>query len=93
MLQLIHTGDTEPDETLSTRRVHVSYTERGQFIHGIDKEFTADFNEIQKEIEQETFRVAGQNEGVPSSQYWGLEDSDSVLYNLSNMSPQKCWTF
>ena len=29
----------------------------------IDKKFT-DFAEIRKEIEQETFRVAGQNKGV-----------------------------
>lgn len=29
----------------------------------VDKRFT-DFNEIRKEIEQETFRVAGQNKGV-----------------------------
>ena len=29
----------------------------------MDKRFT-DFNEIRKEIEQETFRVAGQNKGV-----------------------------
>ena len=29
----------------------------------IDKRFT-DFDEIRKEIEQETFRVAGQNKGI-----------------------------
>ena len=29
----------------------------------MDKRFT-DFNEIRKEIEQETFRVAGQNKGI-----------------------------
>ena len=56
MLQLIHT--TEPKETSPS----TSYTEWGQFLH-IDKRFT-DFNEIRKEIEQETFRVAGQNKGV-----------------------------
>jgi len=39
-----------------------SYSEWGQFLH-IDKRFT-DFNEIRKEIEQETFRVAGQNKGI-----------------------------
>jgi dynamin 1-like protein len=38
------------------------YTEWGQFLH-VDKRFT-DFGEIRKEIEQETFRVAGQNKGV-----------------------------
>ncbi|TCD69056.1 Dynamin- GTPase protein [Steccherinum ochraceum] len=53
VLQLIHTP--EPDPT-------TSYTEWGQFLH-IDKRFT-DFNEIRKEIEQETFRVAGQNKGI-----------------------------
>lgn len=39
-----------------------SYTEWGQFLH-IDKKFT-DFDEIRKEIEQETLRVAGQNKGI-----------------------------
>lgn len=34
----------------------------GQFLH-IDKKFT-DFGEIRKEIEQGTFRLAGQNKGV-----------------------------
>ena len=56
VLQLIHTA--EPKETSS----NPSYTEWGQFLH-IDKKFT-DFHEIRKEIEQETFRVAGQNKGV-----------------------------
>ena len=37
-------------------------TEWGQFLH-VDKRFT-DFNEIRKEIEQETFRVAGRNKGI-----------------------------
>ncbi|KAH9991155.1 Dynamin central region-domain-containing protein [Russula vinacea] len=36
--------------------------EWGQFLH-VDKRFV-DFNEIRREIEQETFRVAGQNKGV-----------------------------
>jgi len=39
-----------------------SIREWGQFLH-IDKKFT-DFHEIRKEIEQETFRVAGQNKGI-----------------------------
>nr|VWP00095.1 Iron transport multicopper oxidase FET3 (EC (Cell surface ferroxidase FET3) [Ganoderma boninense] len=53
VLQLIHTPvpDTPAD-----------YTEWGQFLH-IDKRYT-DFNEIRREIEQETFRVAGQNKGI-----------------------------
>ncbi|KAL4251569.1 Dynamin protein dnm1 [Abortiporus biennis] len=58
VLQLIHTPIPEPDATNSTP----SYTEWGQFLH-IDKRFT-DFNEIRKEIEQETYRVAGQNKGI-----------------------------
>ncbi|EMD39365.1 hypothetical protein CERSUDRAFT_134404 [Gelatoporia subvermispora B] len=53
VLQLIHTPVTEPEPT---------YREWGQFLH-IDKRFT-DFSEIRKEIEQETFRVAGQNKGI-----------------------------
>uniref|UniRef100_A0A8H7XSY5 Dynamin protein dnm1 n=1 Tax=Psilocybe cubensis TaxID=181762 RepID=A0A8H7XSY5_PSICU len=55
VLQLINTP--EPTDTSSS-----VYREWGQFLH-IDKKFT-DFAEIRKEIEQETFRVAGQNKGV-----------------------------
>ncbi|KAG6917098.1 hypothetical protein DXG01_003918 [Tephrocybe rancida] len=57
VLQLIHTPiPAEPSPNAPP------YTEWAQFLH-IDKRFT-DFNEIRKEIEQETFRVAGQNKGV-----------------------------
>ncbi|KAF5379430.1 hypothetical protein D9615_006518 [Tricholomella constricta] len=57
VLQLIHTPiPAEPSPTAPP------YTEWAQFLH-IDKRFT-DFNEIRKEIEQETYRVAGQNKGV-----------------------------
>ena len=55
VLQLIHTP--VPETTASP-----TYTEWGQFLH-IDKRFT-DFDEIRREIEQETFRVAGQNKGI-----------------------------
>ena len=54
VLQLIHTPT--PEDSSQT------YTEWGQFLH-IDKRFT-DFDEIRKEIEQETYRVAGQNKGI-----------------------------
>ncbi|GJE93832.1 Dynamin-related protein [Phanerochaete sordida] len=54
VLQLIHTP--VPEDSSQT------YTEWGQFLH-IDKRFT-DFDEIRKEIEQETYRVAGQNKGI-----------------------------
>lgn len=54
VLQLIHTP--VPEDGSQT------YNEWGQFLH-IDKRFT-DFDEIRKEIEQETFRVAGQNKGI-----------------------------
>lgn len=54
VLQLIHTPSPDPAAP--------TYTEWGQFLH-IDKRFT-DYNEIRKEIEQETFRVAGQNKGI-----------------------------
>ncbi|TFK73726.1 dynamin protein dnm1 [Pluteus cervinus] len=57
VLQLIHTP--APSESSPSSP---TYKEWGQFLH-IDKRFT-DFNEIRKEIEQETFRVAGQNKGV-----------------------------
>ncbi|KDQ61820.1 hypothetical protein JAAARDRAFT_31294 [Jaapia argillacea MUCL 33604] len=56
VLQLIHVPSPDPDATTS------SPTEWGQFLH-IDTRYT-DFNEIRKEIEQETFRVAGQNKGI-----------------------------
>lgn len=57
VLQLVYTPTpAEPSPNAS------SYTEWGQFLH-IDKRFT-DFNEIRKEIEQETYRVAGQNKGI-----------------------------
>lgn len=54
VLQLIHTPEPDPPTS--------AYTEWGQFLH-LDKRYT-DFNEIRKEIEQETFRVAGQNKGI-----------------------------
>jgi dynamin 1-like protein len=79
VLQLIHTPlpSTTPsskpkrftDEYSSsssseqpTHRPNPTYTEYGEFLH-LDKRFT-DFGEIRREIENETFRVAGQNKGV-----------------------------
>ncbi|KAG9086415.1 Dynamin- GTPase protein [Ceratobasidium sp. 370] len=53
VLQLIHT----PASADGTQPI-----EYGQFLH-VDKRFT-DFGEIRREIEAETFRVAGQNKGV-----------------------------
>ncbi|KAL0061206.1 Dynamin-related GTPase protein [Marasmius tenuissimus] len=55
VLQLIHT----PVPTSATEG---QITEWGQFLH-LDKRFTS-YDEIRKEIEQETFRVAGQNKGI-----------------------------
>lgn len=52
VLQLIHTVP-------STSTPAAEYA---QFLH-VDKKFT-DFAEVRKEIEAETFRVAGQNKGV-----------------------------
>ena len=54
VLQLIHTPVPEDHPP--------PFTEWGQFLH-VDKRFT-DFEDIRKEIEQETFRVAGQNKGI-----------------------------
>ncbi|KAJ4474946.1 Dynamin central region-domain-containing protein [Lentinula aciculospora] len=54
VLQLIHSPILQDSPT--------PYSEWGQFLH-LDKRFT-DFDEIRKEIEQETFRVAGQNKGI-----------------------------
>ncbi|KAI6130208.1 dynamin protein dnm1 [Pisolithus thermaeus] len=56
ILQLIHTPIPDPSASPSAD------TEWAQFLH-IDKRFT-DFNDVRREIEQETFRVAGQNKGV-----------------------------
>ncbi|KAI6023801.1 dynamin protein dnm1 [Pisolithus microcarpus] len=56
ILQLIHTPIPDPSAGPSAD------TEWAQFLH-IDKRFT-DFNDVRREIEQETFRVAGQNKGV-----------------------------
>lgn len=56
ILQLIHTPIPDYPVGSSTP------TEWAQFHH-LDKRFT-DFNEVRCEIEQETFRVAGQNKGV-----------------------------
>ncbi|KAI0315046.1 dynamin protein dnm1 [Amylostereum chailletii] len=58
VLQLIHT----PAPELAPGAPEPTYTEWGQFLH-LDKRFT-DFAEVRKEIEQETFRVAGQNKGI-----------------------------
>ncbi|TFY67611.1 hypothetical protein EVJ58_g1529 [Rhodofomes roseus] len=55
---LIHTPVSEPAPGVPAP----TYTEWGQFLH-VDKRFT-DFDEIRREIEQETFRVAGQNKGI-----------------------------
>ncbi|KAJ7493365.1 Dynamin central region-domain-containing protein [Mycena galericulata] len=57
VLQLIHTPESSDPSPSSP-----TFREWAQFLH-IDKKFT-DFGEIRKEIEQETFRVAGQNKGV-----------------------------
>jgi dynamin 1-like protein len=56
ILQLIHTPAPPSSDPSSAD------TEWGQFLH-VDKRF-ADFDEIRKEIEQEMFRVAGQNKGI-----------------------------
>ena len=64
VLQLIHTPVPSPPSDPSSSDVPSipTYTEWGQFLH-VDKRFT-DFDEIRKEIERETFRVAGQNKGI-----------------------------
>jgi dynamin 1-like protein len=53
ILQLIHT----PSSSTSTNP-----SEYAQFLH-LDRRFTS-FDEVRKEIENETFRVAGQNKGI-----------------------------
>lgn len=74
VLQLIHTplpatsnnseGTPNVGDSLcdSSRLSPPQFAEWGEFLH-LDRRFT-DFNEIRREIENETFRVAGQNKGV-----------------------------
>ena len=53
VLQLIHLPASEMSGGIE---------EYGEFLH-LDRRFT-DFNAIRQEIENETFRVAGQNKGI-----------------------------
>lgn len=75
VLQLIHTplpaphtndsddSDSPPESLNDTSRLSPPQcAEWGEFLH-LDSRFT-DFDEIRREIERETFRVAGQNKGV-----------------------------
>lgn len=63
-MQLIHTPlDPSAKSTAADDSQGSSHpAEWGEFLH-LDRRFT-DFNEIRREIENETFRVAGQNKGV-----------------------------
>ncbi|KAG8834950.1 Dynamin- GTPase protein [Serendipita sp. 399] len=56
VLQLIHTPAPSKDGP------QTQFSEYAQFLH-TDRRFT-DFAEVRKEIEAETFRVAGQNKGI-----------------------------
>ncbi|KAJ9099255.1 hypothetical protein QFC21_004136 [Naganishia friedmannii] len=71
ILQLIHTPARGDGPTMTGGyQVHQQdlpipsppYTEYAEFLH-LNRRFT-DFDEIRREIEAETFRVAGQNKGV-----------------------------
>ncbi|KAK0478681.1 Dynamin central region-domain-containing protein [Armillaria luteobubalina] len=88
VLQLIHTPiPSEPSPNNSP------YTEWAQFLH-VDKRFT-DFNEIRKEIEQETFRVAGQNKGVSklpiSLRIYSPDVLDLTLVDLPGLTKVRQW--
>ncbi|KAG9019102.1 Dynamin- GTPase protein [Tulasnella sp. 427] len=78
VLQLIHTP-ASPNNPL---------TEYAQFMH-IDKRFT-DFEEVRKEIETETFRVAGQNKGISklpiSLKIYSPEVLDLTLVDLPGLT-------
>ncbi|KAF8513007.1 Dynamin central region-domain-containing protein [Hysterangium stoloniferum] len=58
VLQLIN----NPSSSSSSGPSSPQYEEWGQFLH-VDKRFT-EFSEIRKEIEAETYRLAGQNKGI-----------------------------
>lgn len=69
ILQLIHTpakgealGMTGGYQMQDLPTPSPPYTEYAEFLH-LNRRFT-DFDEIRREIEAETFRVAGQNKGV-----------------------------
>lgn len=62
VLQLINTPSSSSN---SESRPASPYSEWGQFLH-VDRRFT-DFHEIRKEIEAETYRLAGQNKGISKS--------------------------
>lgn len=60
-----HSSSSSSSPALSNNqdnRGTAAYAEYGEFLH-LDRRFT-DFNEIRREIENETLRVAGQNKGV-----------------------------
>ena len=84
ILQLVHTPAPDPSSSSSSSQP----TEWAQFLH-IDKRFT-DFGEIRKEIEQETFRVAGQNKGISklpiSLRIFSPEVLDLTLVDLPGLT-------
>ncbi|GJJ11525.1 hypothetical protein Clacol_005758 [Clathrus columnatus] len=62
MPQLVVLINTPSSLTDSESRPTSPYSEWGQFLH-VDRRFT-DFSDIRKEIEAETYRLAGQNKGI-----------------------------
>ncbi|CEH13225.1 dynamin protein dnm1 [Ceraceosorus bombacis] len=69
VLQLVHQpsstnadGEFAGTSTAAPGPGPSSYDEYGEFLH-LDKRFT-DFSEVRREIENETYRVAGQNKGI-----------------------------
>ena len=83
VLQLIHTPASESNPDI---------TEWGQFLH-IDKRYT-DFNEIRREIEQETLRVAGQNKGISKLpihlRIYSPNVLDLTLVDLPGLTKVRC---
>ncbi|NXD32188.1 DNM1 protein, partial [Spelaeornis formosus] len=62
VLQLIHTPPSLASSSTTSASVKRSPPEYAEFLH-VNRKFY-DFEEIRKEIEAETYRVAGQNKGV-----------------------------
>jgi dynamin 1-like protein len=87
VLQLIHTPAPEGDAGPAT-----TYSEYGQFLH-LDRRFT-DFGEIRKEIEAETFRVAGQNKGISKLpihlRIYSPNVLDLTLVDLPGLTKVRC---
>ncbi|KAK4310989.1 hypothetical protein Pmani_017483 [Petrolisthes manimaculis] len=80
LLQLVYAA-TDDNKLRSTEAGTLDLEEWGQFLHMKERIFT-DFNEIRKEIENETALVAGTNKGICTKPI-GLKIFSNKVVNLS----------